>query len=102
MQLRTNEGARRRLLASLRRVAYGPGPLSTVGSTDRCNTLDELLRRRLIEHGLSWSLVELPGDGIELGLAVQRQVRAARQILAQQSVSVSFEPRRQGDRGSQK
>jgi hypothetical protein len=58
-------------------------PLCAAGSTDRCNTFCELLSRRLIEQGLSRPFVELPGDGTELGLAVQRQIGAARKILAQ-------------------
>src|SRR3954454_20960964 len=58
-------------------------PLWGAGSTDRCNTFCELLSRRLIEQGLSRPFVELPGDGTELGLAVQRQIGAARKILAQ-------------------
>ena len=63
-------------------------PLCAVGSTDRCNTLGELLRWGLIEQGLSWPFVELSGDGAELGLAVQGQVGARGQILAQQPVGV--------------
>lgn len=59
----------------LREGQHQDGPLlfrleSLAGSTDRCNTLGELLRWRLIEQGLSRTLVELPGDSIELGLAV--------------------------------
>ena len=46
------------------------GPVCAVGSIDRRNTLGELLRWRLIEQGLSRSLVELPRYGVELGLAV--------------------------------
>jgi hypothetical protein len=59
-----------------------------VGSTDRCNTLSELLRWGLVEQGLSGALVELARDGAELGLAVQGQVGAMWQILAQQAVGV--------------
>ena len=46
-------------------------PKWAAGSTDRCNTLGELLCWRLVEQGLSRSLVELPRYGVELGLAVQ-------------------------------
>ena len=49
-------------------------PLRVVGSTDRCNTLGKRLRRRLVEQGFSWPLVELPGDSAELGLALASNV----------------------------
>ena len=48
------------------------GQLSTVGSTDRRNTLGERLSGRAVEQGLSGSLVELTCDGAELCLAMQR------------------------------
>jgi alkanesulfonate monooxygenase SsuD/methylene tetrahydromethanopterin reductase-like flavin-dependent oxidoreductase (luciferase family) len=57
--------------------------LLVASSTDRCNTFCELLSRRLIEQGLSRPFIELLCDGTELGLAVQRQIGAARKILAQ-------------------
>ncbi len=63
-------------------------PVSAVNSTDRCNTFGKPLSRRLIKQGFPWSLVELPCNGAELGLAVQGQIRTTRQILAQQSVGV--------------
>jgi hypothetical protein len=45
-------------------------PLCAASSTDRCNTLGELLSWRLIEQGLSRPLIELSCDGAELGLTV--------------------------------
>ena len=66
----------------------GTWSLSGAGSTDRCNTLCELVCWGLIEQGLSGSLVELSSDGAELGLAVQGQIGSAWKILAQQSVGV--------------
>ena len=39
-----------------------------VGLTDRRNALCELLSRPLVHQGFSGPLVELPGDGAELGL----------------------------------
>jgi hypothetical protein len=56
--------------------------LSTVGSIDRRNTLCKSFGWRLIKQGLSWTLVELPSDCTEFGLAVHGQVGAAREILA--------------------
>jgi len=49
-----------------------------VGSIDRRNTFCKFLRGRLIKQGLSWTFVELPGDSIELGLAMYGQVSGAR------------------------
>ena len=46
--------------------------LYPVGSTDRCNALSELLSWRLVHQGFSRPLVELSGDGAELGLAERR------------------------------
>jgi len=60
----------RRRVSRTKQVRYPPigdSPLSTVVSTDRCNTLGEGLRWRSIEQGLSGPFVELPGDGAELG-----------------------------------
>jgi hypothetical protein len=61
---------------------------SPESSTDRRNTLGEGLRWGSIEQGLSWPFVELPGDGAELGLAVQGQIGSVGQVLSQQPVGV--------------
>ena len=44
------------------------GPLSTADSTDQRNGLTEHLSRRLVTQCLSWSLVQLSRDRIQLGL----------------------------------
>lgn len=62
--------------------------LMAVSSTDRCNTFGKPFSRRLIKQGFPWSLIELPCNGAELGLAMQGKVGATRKILAQQPVSV--------------
>jgi len=73
--------------ASVEQKASRPAALAA-GSTDRCNTFGKLLSWGLIAQGLSGSFVELPCDRAELGLAMQGQIGAAREILAQQSVGV--------------
>lgn len=57
-------------------------PLWAVGSTDRRNILCKSFGWRLIKQGLSWTLVELPGDYTAFGLAVYGQVGATWEILA--------------------
>ena len=78
-----------------------PGIL-TVGSTDRRNALCELFSWRLVHQGFSGPLIELSGDGAELGLAEGRQVDAVWQILAQQAVGVLVGAALHGLWGSQK
>jgi hypothetical protein len=50
-------------------------------SAGRCST--EVFGWGSIEQGLSRPFVELPCYGAELGLALQGEIRAAREILAQ-------------------
>jgi hypothetical protein len=49
---------------------------------------------------LSRAVVEFFGDGVQVRLGVQGEVGAAWQVLAEQAV-FSFDPRCQGERGSQ-
>jgi hypothetical protein len=64
------------------------GHVYLASSTDRCNTFGELLSSGLIEQGFSRPLIEPSRDGTELGLAMQGQIGAPREILAEQSVGV--------------
>lgn len=59
-----------------------------VGSTGGRNAFGEGFSWRLVHQGFSWSLVELSGDGAELGLAEGREIDAVGQVLAQQAVGV--------------
>jgi hypothetical protein len=59
-----------------------------VGSTGGRNAPCEHLSWGLVHQGFSGSLVELPGDGAELGLAEGREIDAVGQVLAQQAVGV--------------
>jgi hypothetical protein len=47
-------------------------------------------------------VVELGGDGVEVGLGVGAQVAVLGEVLAQEPVVFSLEPRWEGLRGSQK
>ena len=49
-------------------------PLCAADSTDRRNTLCELLRWRLILQGLARPLIQLARDGAQLCLGMNRQV----------------------------
>jgi len=70
--------------------------LLAVGSTDRGNTLGELLRWRLIEQGLSRTLVELLAMALSLAwLCTARSVPRGRYWRSNRLV-FSFEPRCQG------
>lgn len=51
---------------------------------------------------LAWAAVELGCDGVQVLAVVHRKVGALREVLPQQSVGVSFEPRCQGLAGSRK
>src|SRR5260370_14796600 len=70
------------------KLPAGERPLLAAGSTGRCNTFRELVCWGLIEQGLSGPFIELPCYRAEFGLAMEGQIGAARQVLAQQSVGV--------------
>lgn len=57
------------------------GSIRFADSTGQRNTLAEHFSRGLISKSLSRSLVQLSGDGIELGLRVGRDVDALGQVL---------------------
>ena len=63
-------------------------PHRAADSTGRRNTLSELLCGLEVIQGLSGSVVEFAGDGIEMLLGVHGEVRAFREVLAQETVSV--------------
>jgi len=60
--------------------------IMAAGSTDRRNTLCELLRWRLILQDLAWPLIQLARDGAQLCLGMNRQVSASRQVLSEKPV----------------
>ena len=51
----------------------------------------DLQRRRKVET-FPWACVEPMGDGIQLALGIPRQIRALRQVLAQQAIGILVGP----------
>src|SRR6266404_3440490 len=52
----------------------------------------EQLSRAAETHGLAWSCVQLPRNGIQLHLSVSAQVSALGQLLSQQPIGVLVDP----------
>src|SRR6266540_727660 len=55
---------------------------ATAGSRGRCNNRPEPISWRLVPKGLPWPRVEFHRDGVQLVLAVDRQVGLLRKVLA--------------------
>ncbi len=54
--------------------------------------LGEDLQRRGKVETLAWARIEPMRDGVQLALGVHRQIRALRQVLAQQAVGIFVGP----------
>src|ERR1700686_2880651 len=72
------------------------------GSTGRRNTGVKSLCWGFKLQGLAWSFVELTSHFVQIGLRAHRQVGSLREVLSQQTMVFSFDPRRHGLCGSQK
>jgi hypothetical protein len=68
-------------------------------STDRCNTLRELVGWGLIEQGLSGAFIELPCYRAEFGLAMLRLLRIQSLSDVRDQVGRVLDSDRQPDRG---
>src|SRR6202047_5086442 len=84
---------------SLRAYVFRSAP---AGSTGRRNTGVKSLCWGFKLQGLTWSFVELTSQFVQIGLRAHRQVGALREVLSQQTMVFSFDPRRHGLCGSQK
>jgi hypothetical protein len=72
--------------AEVPRRSPGRGP--PLSSTDRRNSLAEHFGWFHPIQGLSRAVVELPGDGVQVGGTVQAQVSFAWEVLAEEAVGV--------------